>query len=1835
MSTDHPTSRRAGDELILDQAQSQVQTFFDELKNGTPNYRTVASLSGQVAQEYRGRCILELLQNAHDALANAEPDDPRRISFVLRTDPEPVLLIGNSGRPFRTEDFHGICRLAQSPKDPNKSVGNKGLGFRSVLEICSGPEIWSTASAGSDTSFVFRFDPDVVNGVAQAARQLEQQGLDARSPFDPDRPLVDWSQDHLTRYRERVAKAEIDGPGEAVNYLSPYQIPLPIVDMPPEVDALLTAGHATVVRLRLDGGRAGSCDEAVQSVKDQLLELDARSTIFLDHLATLVIDTDGERRILERSVDLDDVFPGCPRTWQQRLRVESSGPATEGTATRQFRLWTRILGGKDDPDQSARIRAVVNHLPNRWPEVHRVSVGVAVEEAPAAAEGAFVIFLPTEMKTGTGAYVNAPFYGSLDRRHVNFDDRYNKLLLHYVLDLCLDAANELASQEPEGWRARAVIDVLSSTTAVNDENWRLMDKLLARASERGISLGDRALVLCDSGWCVAGNARMMPDVPDDDPIGRETWRKYAAFGVVSTVLDGREEVVENLLTVLDGSPNPTPREWRNSIERLAEQVETRRLDIGWDAFLNSLVSVLPADLRGEPTSGSSDPLVDARFLPTQDGGLVSAGPESAALFFQPVRGIDDAADLVQEVPGSLRDRIAFLHPDVRTQEQEGPRRRNTPVQKFLDGRFARGFRREDILRDVVVPALPELPALHGTPDADRCAEILAWTLKLLGDDEADALAPLFRRLPVACEGGWLAMGDAVFGLGWPGRLGDLVQALVDELPGGADKRLRRTALLPPEDPRWGVSMEERGELLARAGVVDGLRLQHVPDIRFHMQGSGFHELPRHAPTGIPQAAWDAWRGAVHKEAKPFYEGFFEYKLSAVRLLPEVHHLTRLSYSGRNALSRLVLASLEHWPIGWESVVIDKIGGFSWSRRITSPMKYWLKMLPWLSDKANVEEPLQRRWMVPESYLRGQRERYSHLYPFSLDLARRLNDGPELKDALVQLGLNVYPTEEDRTGPALLDALAAAWCAGRIPPARFDVFLGQVRDAWRHLDPDKGLPETFLVRTGRRMFSMREGSDLANVYLPDEEDHTRSLREHGKQILEMLPSDARRKADALTATTNIKRASTLDERFLIDGTPWVERVDGIPALEDTVYAGWLPVTLLTIAANGGANPTGSATARFNNACAKLRRAHVFECQEIVAELVDGDRIVASSAPDAQWLPGDVLAIRRDKQPSYGFLASAAQVILDRQDLLKDLRLVLDTLASLAGQEMPTSENVEAALERAEIDAQAISNVRNLWAGANSFVADRIRPVLVLFKLPTEELDAAATDIDRLTEWLSSNLRRWPATDLLAAARRSRDDRAMGEATWRALGDDAELPLWNKALAVLGDRYVTVENRDVDEQTAVHLEAAAPLLRGFARYVAVEADNPGLFHEIEAVHRNFESDDDWSNRWWEVPFKAVIDALCSRYRGIPAAEHHLDLLESAGTADDLRIALQQRGIGKDSDPYETARLNKSRLHQALVRVHDLRRAWMELQDSDSMPLDPPKPPAEIDPVAYLHHWSDAELLSQALRIVDDRGFTAACAGCVSLDDVRARLSLNPEDIDAHRRERDRLEQEAARQRRTFGVAGVSFEVGGATSYEDLYCHLESLAEPAGPRASKDRFTPLAEAPPSRRSDDGDEKRKKTSHGRPSAELRELVGIVGEIHAYRFLRTEFGEDVTSDAWVSEIRLKVLPLVAGEQDDTSDGHGFDFRFRYNRKTWCVEVKATSGDDTQFDLGSTEINAATRLAHKRGWRWRILRIRSALSERPEFDWLPNPFEEGFGKHFRLRQGGMMVSYTHKKAPTG
>ena len=257
-----------------------------------------------------------------------------------------------------------------------------------------------------------------------------------------------------------------------------------------------------------------------------------------------------------------------------------------------------------------------------------------------------------------------------------------------------------------------------------------------------------------------------------------------------------------------------------------------------------------------------------------------------------------------------------------------------------------------------------------------------------------------------------------------------------------------------------------------------------------------------------------------------------------------------------------------------------------------------------------------------------------------------------------------------------------------------------------------------------------------------------------------------------------------------------------------------------------------------------------------------------------------------------------------------------------------------------------------------------------------------------------------------------------------------------------------------------------------------------------------------------------------------------------------------------------------------------------------------------------------------------FKNACGGCSTLEAICQELDLAPAVVASRREERRKRERETERDRRTFDVAGAPFEVGGEVSYRDLFERLGELPMPEGPQ---NELTPLAKMREGGGRDTGRGGREVgPTPPRPPAEHRELVGIVGEIHAYYFLQQRFGEEaVNRGAWVSEIRRKILPLVEGEPVDVNDSHGFDFEFTHKRRKMHVEVKATSGDDTQFELGVSEIKAATRLA-RRG-RWHILRVRRALSDRPEFDLLPNPFEDrNKERYYRFQRGGMWVSYSRK-----
>lgn len=157
---------------------------------------SLKSVSEDTAQEYEGRTILELVQNGHDALGQATPG---RIAVLAVTREDGgVLYVANEGAVFAEENFRAITELALSSKAAGEGIGNKGLGFRSVLQLTDWPEIYSKSSPASPVfdGYCFRFarPEDVrtlVEDPALAARVIEDiSPLALPVPADVNDPVL-------------------------------------------------------------------------------------------------------------------------------------------------------------------------------------------------------------------------------------------------------------------------------------------------------------------------------------------------------------------------------------------------------------------------------------------------------------------------------------------------------------------------------------------------------------------------------------------------------------------------------------------------------------------------------------------------------------------------------------------------------------------------------------------------------------------------------------------------------------------------------------------------------------------------------------------------------------------------------------------------------------------------------------------------------------------------------------------------------------------------------------------------------------------------------------------------------------------------------------------------------------------------------------------------------------------------------------------------------------------------------------------------------------------------------------------------------------------------------------------------------------------------------------------------------------------------------------------------------------------------------------------------------------------------------------------------------------
>ena len=245
------------DSLPAEDLQRQVRAVLehavDAHRKNIKVYKSLRNLNEVVGTEYGDRVLYELIQNAHDA--HRSGDRGRiAVSLTIRSESEGTLYVANGGGGFRWKDVDAIMNLATTAKEIGESIGNKGLGFRSVEVLTDDVRIFSRR--GREDSK--RFD-----------------GYCLR--------FAEWGEIEELVHADGVdtATARI-----VARTVPRYLVPLPLTEQPDEVVSYARRGYASVIVLPL---RTAESIELARQQVQALADLDMPLLLFRCFIRELLL----------------------------------------------------------------------------------------------------------------------------------------------------------------------------------------------------------------------------------------------------------------------------------------------------------------------------------------------------------------------------------------------------------------------------------------------------------------------------------------------------------------------------------------------------------------------------------------------------------------------------------------------------------------------------------------------------------------------------------------------------------------------------------------------------------------------------------------------------------------------------------------------------------------------------------------------------------------------------------------------------------------------------------------------------------------------------------------------------------------------------------------------------------------------------------------------------------------------------------------------------------------------------------------------------------------------------------------------------------------------------------------------------------------------------------------------------------------------------------------------------------------------------------------------------------------------------------------------------------
>ena len=772
----------------------QISSIRDQILSGAKDYLEVANLAEHIGADYHGRFLIELIQNAEDPSRQINCTSAGQCStrlIIVRT--KTAVAVLNQGTPFTNEDIKAITSLGLSTKNPETSLGNKGVGFKAVFQVTDRPEIYSRPNSGGDlwsenaTRFCMQKQPFADAVFMERIKKIVEEEVSRDSVRAKELRKCAGSKntnDYLVEELQRAAPFKFPKP------LSLTDQELWIKELGLSRKTIRKMSTMVVLPLLDLPETAKTVDEAL----NELIRLDHPGTTLLfltgiiriwilDHLKgreVLLLRHERAKTLLEHGIEFCDVatfkrvksLKGCKRKtahwWlvNRRFGRDGSDPTTSTEEERRIKQAVESLGI------------------GIWKNVRSAYVGVALPRSrfrgeklrPLSADGKFCIGLPTHVSTGVPAWVDGPFHGHISRTFIDFEDQeYNRIILEEGTKIFWSALEHIKTLPATDDRRHVSLELeLDNGPYQSDiENYR--------------NLSSEAIVLDAEKSDFRSPSELKIPAKDDIP----------AFDQFCLQLENLEQhgfclpdsvLLRNCWELLDRLAGAVEIEVDNSVyldrpegcKSLLEKAASLHRSDGhewWREFFDWVIERF--DLSN---------LQDQRILPVGSNALAAA---TDRVFFRPLKDdstgehssqLDESEDAVspEEIIDDLDDAflnsLAFLDERcVQVRKQVGKRtltdlaRKLSPEQGVV---LVRNPRRPEIINEVLAPYLSEICVVH--EERVKALAVLEKIADWLYDIKQGPRAVIdFKkiRVPVACKGehwDWVTPVDVdvYFGDGW-------------------------------------------------------------------------------------------------------------------------------------------------------------------------------------------------------------------------------------------------------------------------------------------------------------------------------------------------------------------------------------------------------------------------------------------------------------------------------------------------------------------------------------------------------------------------------------------------------------------------------------------------------------------------------------------------------------------------------------------------------------------------------------------------------------------------------------------------------------------------------------------------------------------------------------------------------------------------------------------------------------------------------------------------------------------------------------------------------------